>query len=503
MPDPHVTVPDEDTRKKYTVGSTPQDTFTIDCTFYSNADIKVYNGDTLLSSADYTVNGNSGTLGGYEGGEVVLDTPVSNTTITVLLDIAYERTTDFPTSADFKITSLNTQFDKIFSLFQQVNEKISRALTLKNTTSLTSISFIEDPEDGTFPIYSTADGGFINGANVADISEAQTYAADALASKDAALVAQAAAESAKSAAEAAASGMKWRPTVKLATTANDSLSGLASRDGVTPVAGNRILVRANTTTSQNGVYIAAAGAWTRATDADSWDELIGQVVVVEEGSTYADQAFICTVNSGGTLGSTAVTWASFNPPLQDGAVSTAAKIVDGIITYAKILSSEFATTAEIISGAASKFVNAVNLAPLFYGCSLYQSTGTTAPITTWTTIGWDSESYKDVAGWHNNSTNNSRITVDFTGRINLIATVDFGTAANAIYGIRLLKNGSVVLTGPNESSSSFAGTAVKQITADLSCSSGDYFEVQIYSNNASITTATGATKTTFTARRIK
>ena len=53
---------------------------------------------------------------------------------------------------------------------------------------------------------------------------------------------------------------------RLATTANDTLSGLAARDGVTPVANDRVLVKNQSTASANGIYVAAAGAWTRAID---------------------------------------------------------------------------------------------------------------------------------------------------------------------------------------------------------------------------------------------
>lgn len=131
------------------------------------------------------------------------------------------------------------------------------------------------------------------------------------------------AASARDAAQAAANGMKWRPSVRFATIANDTLSGLAARNGITPVAGNRVLVTAQTTQSQNGVYIAASGAWTRATDADTWAELVSQVVVTEEASTISgitDVAYICTVNNGGTLGTTAVTWAPLPAAITDGSI---------------------------------------------------------------------------------------------------------------------------------------------------------------------------------------
>ncbi len=122
-----------------------------------------------------------------------------------------------------------------------------------------------------------------------------------------------AAEAARNAAQAAAAGIKWKNSVRAATTANRTLSGLTntSLDGVTPIAGDRILVKNQTTTSQNGIYIAASGSWTRATDMDTWAEVPSATVAIEEGTTQADTIYICTSNQGGTIGSTAITFVQY------------------------------------------------------------------------------------------------------------------------------------------------------------------------------------------------
>lgn len=166
--------------------------------------------------------------------------------------------------------------------------------------------------------------------------------------------------SANSAASAAA-GMRWSAPVRAATTANITLSGPQTIDGVSVIAGNRVLAKNQSTASKNGIYVCNAGAWTRDTDADTWNELIGRVVSAEEGTVNADIIYICTVNSGGTLGTTNVTWADLKVPVQDGGVSTTAKIADGIITYIKLAGSAIASAAEIIAGTGSKLVTAANL----------------------------------------------------------------------------------------------------------------------------------------------
>lgn len=106
------------------------------------------------------------------------------------------------------------------------------------------------------------------------------------------------------------SGLDVRASVVAATTGNITLSGAQTIDGIGVVAGDRVLVRAQTAPAQNGVYVAAAGAWSRAADVDSWAELIGSFVWVERG-TLGDTGWVCTADAGGTLGTTAVVWSQF------------------------------------------------------------------------------------------------------------------------------------------------------------------------------------------------
>lgn len=97
-------------------------------------------------------------------------------------------------------------------------------------------------------------------------------------------------------------------TVRVATTANITLSGAQTIDGVSVIAGDRVLVKNQSTPAENGLYLCASGSWTRATDMDSWAEVPGAWVVVQEGTTNADTAWLSSANQGGTLGTTAITW---------------------------------------------------------------------------------------------------------------------------------------------------------------------------------------------------
>lgn len=112
--------------------------------------------------------------------------------------------------------------------------------------------------------------------------------------------------------DAVAQGLDTKPSVVAATTANITLSAPQTIDGIAVIAGDRVLVKNQSTASQNGIYLVAAGAWTRAADADSWAELPGAFVFVEKGTINADCGFVCTVDAGGTIGSTNVTFAQFS-----------------------------------------------------------------------------------------------------------------------------------------------------------------------------------------------
>lgn len=112
--------------------------------------------------------------------------------------------------------------------------------------------------------------------------------------------------------DSVAQGLDVKGSCLAATTANITLSGEQTIDGVSVVAGDRVLVKNQTTQSENGIYVASASAWSRSSDANTWDELVSAFTFVEEGSTQADTGWVCTVDQGGTLGTTAVTFTQFS-----------------------------------------------------------------------------------------------------------------------------------------------------------------------------------------------
>jgi len=111
--------------------------------------------------------------------------------------------------------------------------------------------------------------------------------------------------------DSVAQGLDPKASCVAATTTNITLSGTQTIDGVALIAGDRCLVKDQTLSQNNGIYLVAAGAWTRATDMDNWLEVPGAFTFIEQGTLYADTGWVCTSNAGGTLGTTPITWVQF------------------------------------------------------------------------------------------------------------------------------------------------------------------------------------------------
>lgn len=116
--------------------------------------------------------------------------------------------------------------------------------------------------------------------------------------------------------DSVAQGLNVKQAVVATTTGNITLLGLSTQSGgdwtSSLSSGDRVLVKNQTLAQNNGIYVASATAWTRATDADTWAELISAFTFVESGATEADTGWVCTVDAGGTLGTTPITWAQFS-----------------------------------------------------------------------------------------------------------------------------------------------------------------------------------------------
>lgn len=113
--------------------------------------------------------------------------------------------------------------------------------------------------------------------------------------------------------DAARQGLTVKNSVRAGTTASITLSAPQTIDGVSVIAGDRVLVKDQSTASGNGIYVVAAGAWTRATDFDAAsDVLTGAFTFITEGTVNADSGWVMTTDGTITLGTTSLAFTQFS-----------------------------------------------------------------------------------------------------------------------------------------------------------------------------------------------
>jgi hypothetical protein len=152
-------------------------------------------------------------------------------------------------------------------------------------------------------------------------------------------------------------GLRTRAVARVASTTNVAISsGLENGDtldGITLVTGNRVLLKDQSTASQNGLYtVVASGAASRDTEYDTISELAGQLILVSEGSTHADDLFLCTTDTSATLGSSSISYTQVFP--SSGGTVTSVGLADAG-------SSEFTVTNSPVtaSGTINIAVNSI------------------------------------------------------------------------------------------------------------------------------------------------
>ncbi len=115
--------------------------------------------------------------------------------------------------------------------------------------------------------------------------------------------------------DSVATGLDVKASVRAASTGDLSLSGTQTVDDVSLIAGDRILVKNQSTGSENGIYDVAAGAWTRSTDADntpSNEVTSGMFTFIEEGTANADSGWTLSTADPIVLDTTALTFTQFS-----------------------------------------------------------------------------------------------------------------------------------------------------------------------------------------------
>lgn len=107
-------------------------------------------------------------------------------------------------------------------------------------------------------------------------------------------------------------GLSWKDAVRAATTANITLSGEQTIDGVALTAGDRVLVKNQTDATENGIYVVATGAWSRAEDMNQNDEVKAAAMYVTDGTTQSGTAWVCNNTGNVVIGTTNISFVQFS-----------------------------------------------------------------------------------------------------------------------------------------------------------------------------------------------
>jgi len=116
--------------------------------------------------------------------------------------------------------------------------------------------------------------------------------------------------------DSVAQGLDVKASCVYSTTANITLSGLGTQGGgdwtSSLSAGDRILVKNQSSSQFNGIYVASSTTWARSKDMDVWAEVQSAFTFIESGTTLADTGWVCTANQSGTIDVTAIPWSQFS-----------------------------------------------------------------------------------------------------------------------------------------------------------------------------------------------
>lgn len=272
--------------------------------------------------------------------------------------------------------------------------------------------------------------------------------------------------------DATKQGLDVKESVRVATTAainlTSNLEAGDTIDGVTLVAGDRVLVKNQVTASENGIYVAvASGTASRSSDADTSGKVTpGLFTFVEEGTTNGNNGFVLTTDAPVTLGTTSLVFTQFS-----GAGQVEAG--DGL--------TKSGNTLNVVGTANRITVNAdsVDIASTYVGQS---------SITTLGTIGTGTWEATDVGIAHG-GTNASD---EATARTNLGVKTSAGAASTeASYLARIAKQGCAASSGTTSVTTvthKFNTTNV--VVQVLEVSSGETVIGTVVRNNADVVTVT-------------
>jgi hypothetical protein len=276
--------------------------------------------NTVAASAEANAIAHANTVAAtaYTNAVSYVDTAISNIDLTYTTDDVTEGTNLYFTqarargavSADNTYISYNATTGE-FSLDTANAATVAYADDIYDSLSADIVSGITSAAQSITNNYTAADNTL--STNLTTAYQAADTALEASLTQDFQDADNVVISTLRSEIQSAAAGLDVKESARVATTADITLSGTQTIDGVAVVAGDRVLVKNQATASENGLYVVAAGAWSRAADADEPAELnAGTFVFVEEGSVNADTGWVVSTNNPITIGTDAMNWTQFS-----------------------------------------------------------------------------------------------------------------------------------------------------------------------------------------------
>jgi hypothetical protein len=173
-----INLSDNSPRISYTVASgVTQSSFTVPFEFFEEGDLNVYIDGTLKTiTTDYTVTGGSGATGSIA---MTVVGASGSSTVVITRSIPLERTTDFPTSGPFDVTSLNEELDRITAINADLNDEVSRSLRLTDADAAANLILPDlASRAGKVLAFDAVTGDLVNGPSTAGVTTVAAAAAD-------------------------------------------------------------------------------------------------------------------------------------------------------------------------------------------------------------------------------------------------------------------------------------------------------------------------------------
>lgn len=180
----------------------------------------------------------------------------------------------------------------------------------------------------------------------------------------------------------------WKSSVRAATTSDETLTGTATIDGVILVEGDSVLVKDQTDSVENGIYVVNSSTWQRRNDMPAGVLAAGVAVYVNEGTANAEYVFVCTNDKGDDVVNTSeLVFSSLSSaPLgkgiinqiqvSDGAGGVAASTVTATVAGALVAPTGLTATAGGVTATAGNIV--ATAGSVSAGTTVTAGTGLTA-----------------------------------------------------------------------------------------------------------------------------